>query len=161
MALHQSGVWRGNSGNGKRRLDRRFESPVCLRQHHEDALLKTTTSTFRGTRGSKAAPGATFCCASVAGWRGSLRRNPRRAREFEAEGEGMIRRYRELVIVFVILLASLGIFLIYNSVTNISHSGGELDVIMGACCCSLALIMTYNLLVQLRDLSESDQHQQE
>jgi hypothetical protein len=34
-------------------------------------------------------------------------------------------------------------------------------MIMGACCCSLALIMTYNLLVQPRDLSESDQHQQE
>jgi hypothetical protein len=73
----------------------------------------------------------------------------------------MMHRYRELVIVSVILLASLGIFLIYNSVTSTSHSGGELDVIMGACCCSLALIMTYNLVVQLRDLSESDQHQQE
>jgi hypothetical protein len=79
MALYQSGVWRGNSGNGKQRLDRRFESPVHLRQHHEKALLKTTTSTFRGTRGSKMPPAAIFCCASVAGWRGSLRRNPWRS----------------------------------------------------------------------------------
>lgn len=73
----------------------------------------------------------------------------------------MICRYRELVIVFVILLASLGAFLIYDSLTNTSHWGGELDVIIGACCCSLALIMSYNLIVQLRDLTESDQHEQE
>jgi hypothetical protein len=45
MALHQSEVWRGNSDTGEQRLDRRFESPVHLRQHHEKALLKTTTST--------------------------------------------------------------------------------------------------------------------
>jgi hypothetical protein len=71
----------------------------------------------------------------------------------------MICHYRELVIVFVILLASLGIFLIYGSLTNTSRSGGELDVIIGACCCSLALIMSYHLVVQLRELSESDQQQ--
>jgi len=46
----------------------------------------------------------------------------------------MICHYRELVIVLVILLASLGIFLIYGSLTNTSRSGGELDVIIGACC---------------------------
>ena len=72
----------------------------------------------------------------------------------------MIGRYRELVIVFVILLASLGTFLIYDSLTNAPHSGAELNVIIGACCCSLALIMSYNLIVQLRDLTESDQHEQ-
>jgi hypothetical protein len=73
----------------------------------------------------------------------------------------MLCRYRELVIVFVILLALLGFFLIYNSLTNSPHTGGDLDVIMGACCCSLALIMSYKLVVQLRDLSQSDQHPQE
>ena len=70
-------------------------------------------------------------------------------------------RYRELVIVFIILLASLGAFLIYDSLTNTSHWGGELDVIFGACCCSLALIISYNLIAQLRNLSQSDQHEQE
>ena len=71
----------------------------------------------------------------------------------------MIYHYRELVVVFVILLASLGTFLIYDSLTNTPHSGGELYVIIGACCCSLALIMSYNLIVQLRDLAESDHEQ--
>ena len=74
----------------------------------------------------------------------------------------MIWRYRELVIIFIVLLTSAGVFLIYNALTIGSHSGGELDVIMGACCCALALILAYNLVVQLHDLSsESDQHQQE
>ncbi len=74
----------------------------------------------------------------------------------------MISRYRELVIVFVIFLASVGAFLIYDTLTSSSRSGGDLEIIMGACCCSLALILSYNLVVQLRDLSsESDQHQQQ
>jgi hypothetical protein len=74
----------------------------------------------------------------------------------------MISRYRELVIVFVIFLASVGAFLIYDSLTSPSRSGGDLEIIMGACCCSLALILSYNLVAQLRDLSsESDQHQQQ
>ena len=74
----------------------------------------------------------------------------------------MISRYRELVIVFVIFLASMGALLIYDSLTGSSHSGGDLEIIMGACCCALALILSYNLVVQLRDLSsESDQHQQQ
>lgn len=74
----------------------------------------------------------------------------------------MISRYRELVIIFVIFLASIGAFLIYDSLTSSSRSEGDLEIIMGACCCSLALILAYNLFVQLRDLSsESDQHQQQ
>jgi hypothetical protein len=73
----------------------------------------------------------------------------------------MIWRYRELVIIFIVLLTIVGIFLIYNSLASSSHSGGELDVIAGACCCALALILSYNLVVQLRDLSsESDQQQE-
>jgi hypothetical protein len=74
----------------------------------------------------------------------------------------MISLYRELVIVLVIFLASVGAFLIYDSLGSSAHSGGDLEIIMGACCCSLALILSYNLVVQLRDLtSESDQHQQQ
>ncbi len=74
----------------------------------------------------------------------------------------MISRYWELVLAFVIFLASLGAFLIYDSLTSSSRSGFDLEIIMGACCCSLALILSYNLLVQLRDFSaESDQHQQQ
>jgi hypothetical protein len=74
----------------------------------------------------------------------------------------MIWRYRELAIILIVLLTSVGIFLIYTSLASGSHSGGELDVIMGACCCALALILAYNLVVQLREVfSESDQHQQQ
>ena len=74
----------------------------------------------------------------------------------------MIGRYWELGIVLVIFLASMGAFLIYDSLTSSSRSGGDLEIIMGTCCCSLALILSYNLVVQLRDLSsESDQHQQQ
>jgi hypothetical protein len=72
----------------------------------------------------------------------------------------MIHRYRELVIVFIFLLACLGAFLIYDSLTNPSRSEG-LDVILGACCCSLALIMFGKLIVRLRDSAESEQHEQE
>jgi len=74
----------------------------------------------------------------------------------------MISRYRELVIVSVILLSAVGTFLIYDSLASSAHSGGDLEIIMGACCCALALILSYNLVVQLRGLSsESDQHQQQ
>jgi hypothetical protein len=74
----------------------------------------------------------------------------------------MIGRYRELVVVFAIFLASIGALLIYDSLTSSSRSGFDLGIIMGACCCSLALLLSYNLAAQLRDLSsESDQHQQQ
>jgi hypothetical protein len=82
--------------------------------------------------------------------------------ELAAESQNMISRCWELVIVLVIVLVCVGAFLIYDSLTGSSRSGFDLEIIMGACCCSLALILSYNLVVQLRELSsESDQHQQQ
>jgi uncharacterized membrane protein YfcA len=60
----------------------------------------------------------------------------------------MISCYRELVTVFSILLSLVGSFLIYDSLADASPSDG-LKVVFGACCCSLAIIMVYNLVVHL------------
>lgn len=60
----------------------------------------------------------------------------------------MMHRYRELVVLFSVLLASLGSFLIYDSLTSTAHSEG-LGVILGACCCSVAAILLYYLIVGL------------
>jgi hypothetical protein len=66
----------------------------------------------------------------------------------------MIRRYRELAIVVVIALASVGAFLIYISLTN--SRSEELDVIGGACCCALALILCFHLVFPLRGPAETE-----
>lgn len=61
----------------------------------------------------------------------------------------MMHRYRELVVLLSALLACLGSFLIYDSLTSTAHSEG-LGVILGACCCSLAAILLYHLIVALK-----------
>jgi hypothetical protein len=60
----------------------------------------------------------------------------------------MMYRYRELVVLFSILLACLGSFLIYDSLASAAHSEG-LGIILGACCCSLAATLLYYLIVAL------------
>jgi hypothetical protein len=61
----------------------------------------------------------------------------------------MICRYRELGAVCSIFLSLVGFFLIYDSLADASPSDG-LKVILGACCCSLAIILGYDLVVNLQ-----------
>jgi hypothetical protein len=56
------------------------------------------------------------------------------------------------VILFGILLARLGVLLIHDSLSDPAHSEG-LEVILGACCCALALILFFNLLIHPGDHS--------
>jgi hypothetical protein len=66
----------------------------------------------------------------------------------------MIRRYRDLAIVVVIALASVGAFLIHVSLSN--SRSEELDVIGGARCCALALILCFHLVFHLRGPAETE-----
>jgi len=72
----------------------------------------------------------------------------------------VIYHYRDLVIAFSVLLAFLGSFLIYDSLTNALHSEG-FDIILGACCCSLALILLASLVFHSRDPAEPKHQERE
>jgi hypothetical protein len=71
----------------------------------------------------------------------------------------MVRRYRELAIVVVITLGSVGAFLLYTSLAN--SRSEELDVIGGACCCALALVLCFHLIFQQHDFPETDSEEHE
>ena len=70
----------------------------------------------------------------------------------------MIYRYRGLVIVFSVLLAAAGGFFIYDSMTN--SRSYDLNITVGACCCSLALILFFKLATNLRDPCAPDETEQ-
>ena len=71
----------------------------------------------------------------------------------------MIRRYRELAIVVVIALSFAGAFLLYTSLTN--SRSEELDVIGGACCCALALILGFHLIFHHHGPAEPEPEEHE
>ena len=71
----------------------------------------------------------------------------------------MIYRYRGLVTVFSMLLAAAGGFFIYDSVTNSARSI-DLSITIGASCCSLALILLFKLITNLRDPCAPDDPEQ-
>jgi hypothetical protein len=71
----------------------------------------------------------------------------------------MIYRYRELALALGLLLGALGCFLIYDALTNPSHSD-FLYIILGACSGALALILFYNLLLHPGDPADPEQEEQ-
>jgi hypothetical protein len=68
--------------------------------------------------------------------------------------------HRDLVTAFSVLLAFLGSFLIYDSLTNPLDSEG-FDIILGACCCSLALILLASLVFHSRDPAQPKHQERE
>jgi hypothetical protein len=66
----------------------------------------------------------------------------------------MIHRYREWAVVAAVALASAGAFLLYTSLAD--SRPDELDVIAGACCCALALILCFHLVLHLAEPDEAE-----